>query len=304
MVAPMPRASLSEPEPTAQRDRRALTILLALFAVYAIWGSTYLAMRVALETVPPFLMSGPRFVVAGTAMYAYLRLRGAPRPTRTQWGASAKIGVLLLTCGNGAVAIAEQSISSGVAAVVVASMPIWAAVFGRLFGMPAKGGEWLGLLLGFSGVVLLNLGGGLGLDARGLVLVVAPIAWAAGSVWSKRLPLPEGTMATATQMIVGGASMIVLALLTGERLTHLPSARSMAALVYLTVFGSIVAFTAYNWLLRNVRPALATSYAYVNPLVAVLLGWLLGGESIGVLTLAAAAVSIAGVALIARRAAR
>ena len=304
MVAPMPRASLSEPEPTAPRDRGALTILLALFAVYAIWGSTYLAMRVALETVPPFLMSGPRFLVAGTAMYAYLRLRGAPRPTRAEWGASAKIGVLLLTCGNGAVAIAEQSISSGVAAVVVASMPIWAAVFGRLFGMPAQGGEWLGLLLGFSGVVLLNLGGGLGLDARGLVLVVAPIAWAAGSVWSKRLPLPEGTMATATQMIVGGASMIVLALLTGERLTHLPSARSMAALVYLTVFGSIVAFTAYNWLLRNVRPALATSYAYVNPLVAVLLGWLLGGESIGVLTLAAAAVSIAGVALIARRAAR
>ena len=295
---------MSQPahDPDRAPPPRTLVVVLALFALYAIWGSTYLAMRIALETVPPFLMSGPRFLVAGTAMYAYLRLRGAPRPTRAQWGASAKIGVLLLTCGNGAVAIAEQSVSSGVAAVVVASMPIWAALFGRLLGMQAKGGEWLGLTLGFSGVVLLNLGGGLSLDTRGLVLVVAPIAWAAGSVWSKRLPLPKGPMGTATQMIAGGVTMIALALLTGERLAHLPSVRSIAAMVYLTVFGSIVAFTAYNWLLRNVRPTLATSYAYVNPLVAVMLGWLLGGESIGVLTLAAAAVSIAGVVLIARRA--
>jgi len=276
-------------------------VVLALLALYAIWGSTYLAMRVALETVPPFLMSGPRFVVAGLAMYTYLRIRGAPAPTRAEWGASAKVGVLLLTFGNGAVAIAEQSVASGVAAVVVASMPIWAAIFGRLLGTPARGKEWFGLMLGFSGVVLLNLGGGLALDARSLVLVVAPIAWAAGSVWSKRLPLPAGAMATATQMMVGGTSMLLIAVVTGERLEHAPSTRSMAAIVYLTVFGSIVAFSAYTWLLRNVRPALATSYAYVNPIVAVLLGWLLGGESIGLLTLAAAAASIAGVALIARR---
>ena len=276
-------------------------VLLALFALYVIWGSTYLAMRIALETVPPFLMSGPRFLVAGIAMYAFLRLRGAPRPTRAEWIASAKVGLLLLTAGNGAVAIAEQSVSSGVAAIVVGSMPIWTAVFGRLLGTPSRGREWLGLALGFSGVVVLNLGGGFALDPRGLALLLAPIAWALGSVWSRRLPLPAGGMATATQMIVGGVSMITIALVTGERFATAPSARSIAAIAYLAVFGSLVAFTAYNWLLRNVRPALATSYAYVNPLVAVLLGWLLGGERIGATTLAAAALSIAGVALIARR---
>lgn len=275
-------------------------VALALFALYVIWGSTYFAMRVALETMPPFLMAGPRFLLAGGAMYAFLRARGAPAPTRAQWIASLKIGILLLTLGNGAVAIAEQSVSSSVAAIVVASMPIWAAVFGRLAGLRAKGGEWIGLALGFSGVVLLNLGGGLHLDGRGLVLVVAPLAWAAGSVWSKRLPLPEGPMATATQMIGGGVTMLLLAAVTGERMPH-PSLRSLGAMLYLAVFGSIVAFTAYNWLLRNVRATLATSYAYVNPLVAVLLGWALGGETITRMTLAAAAVSIAGVALIARR---
>ena len=275
--------------------------MLALLAVYVVWGSTYFAMRVALESLPPFLMAGPRFLLAGVGMYAVLRARGAPQPTRVEWIASAKIGLLLLTLGNGAVAIAEQSVSSSVAAVVVGTMPIWAALFGRLAGLRAGGREWLGLLLGFAGVVLLNLGGGLDLDARGLVLVAAPIAWAAGSVWSSTLPLPRGAMATAMQMIVGGVSMLMLAGVTGERLEHMPSLRSTAAVAYLTVFGSIVAFTAFNWLLRNVRPTLATSYAYVNPLVAVVLGWTLGGETITIMTLAAAAVSLTGVALIAKR---
>ncbi len=281
--------------PTASR------VLLALVAVYVIWGSTYLAMRIALETLPPFLMAGPRFLLAGGAMYAFLRLRGAPAPTRAQWLASAKIGVLLLTLGNGAVAIGEQTASSSVAAIVVASMPIWAAVFGRLAGQRARGGEWLGLALGFAGVVLLHLGGGLRLDARGLVLLAAPITWAFGSVWSKKVPLPEGPMATAAQMLIAGASMLGLALVTREPWPH-PSARSLGAVLYLATFGSIVGFTAYNWLLRHVRPALATSYAYVNPIVAVLVGWALGGEAITRLTLAAAAVSIAGVAMIAARA--
>jgi len=286
-------------EPGSPRPSR-LAVAMALLALYVIWGSTYYAMRVALETMPPFLMAGPRFLLAGLGMYAFLRARGAAAPTRAQWIASTKIGILLLAAGNGAVAIAEQSVSSSVAAIVVATMPIWAAVFARITGAQPNGREWLGLLLGFSGVLLLNLGGGLHLDGRGLVLVVAPLAWAAGSVWSKKLPLPAGAMATATQMIAGGVSMLILAAVTGERLTHAPSLRSLSAMLYLAVFGSIIAFTAYNWLLRNVRPTLATSYAYVNPLVAVLLGWALGGESITRMTLAAAAVSIAGVALIGR----
>lgn len=277
-------------------------VVLALFALYVIWGSTYLAMRIAMETVPPFLMGGPRFIVAGALMYGFLRFRGAKAPTRQQWIASAKVGVLLLTFGNGAVAIAEQSVSSGVAAVVVGSMPIWAAVFGRFFGLASGRRELVGLALGFVGVVILNLGGDLAFDARGLVLLAAPISWALGSVWSKRLPLPEGGMATATQMLTGGAAMLVLAVVTGERFATVPSMRSILAMFYLAIFGSLVAFTAYTWLLRNVRPAMATSYAYVNPLVAVLLGRFFGGEPLGFTTLLAAGTSIAGVALIARAA--
>lgn len=274
-------------------------VVLALLAVYVIWGSTYLAMRIALESIPPFWMAGPRFTLAGLGMYLFFRARGAPAPTRAEWIASAKVGLLLLTCGNGAVAIAEQSVSSGVAAVVVGSMPIWTAVLGRATGASSNGREWVGLVLGFGGVVVLNLGGGFALDGRGLALVAAPIAWAIGSVWSRRLALPAGGMASATQMIVGGVSMLVLAVVTGERFDAPPTTRSLLAMGYLAVFGSIIGFTAYGWLLRNVRPALATSYAYVNPLVAVLLGWLVVGERVGVSTIAAAALCLLGVVLIA-----
>ncbi len=281
-------------------DRR-LVVVAALLALYVIWGSTYYAMKVALESLPPFLMAGPRFVLAGALLYAWLRRRGHAPPTREQWGASLKIGLLLLVVGNGAVAIAQKGhVSSSTSAVVVASMPIWAAVFARASGLRSTGREWIGLLLGFAGVVMLKLGGALTLNGAALVLLAAPIAWAFGSVWMKRLPLPEGVMATATQMIMGGAAMLVLAAATGERLPHMPSARSLVAVAYLTVFGSLVAFTAYNWLLRNVRPALATSYAYVNPIVALALGAYLGGEPVGALTIGAAAVSLLGVALISR----
>ena len=288
-------------QPSEEERPPVLSVVLALFAVYIVWGSTYLAMRIALETVPPFLMAGPRFVVAGSAMFAFLRVRGAAAPTRQEWVASAKVGLLLLTFGNGAVALAEQSVSSGVAAVIVSSMPLWAAIFGKFFGQTPGRREWLGLMLGFGGVVVLNLGGDLSLDRRGLVCLLAPISWALGSVWGKRLPLPKGGMATAAQMICGGAAMLVLAGVTGERFTQVPSFRSLGAMAYLAVFGSIVAFTAYTWLLRNTRPALATSYAYVNPLVALLLGRFIGGEPLGITVLAAAAISLAGVALIARR---
>lgn len=275
-------------------------VLLALIAVYVIWGSTYFAMRVALEDLPPFLMAGPRFLVAGVAMYGFLRARGAPAPTRAEWIASTKVSVLLLVAGNGAVAVAERSVTSSVAAVVVATMPIWAAVFARAFGLRTTGREWIGLALGFAGVALLNAGGALRIDAAGLILLVAPIAWALGSVLGKRLALPRGAMATATQMVAAGAIMLAIAAATGERVTHPPSARTIGALLYLTVFGSIVAFTAFNWLLRNVRPALATSYAYVNPVVALSIGAGLGGEPVAPLTVAAAAISLVGVALISR----
>lgn len=276
-------------------------LVLSLLALYVIWGSTYLGMRIAMESMPPMLMAGPRFIFAGGLIYGYQRLRGEPSPTREQWIAAAKVGILLLTIGNGAVAVAEQSVSSGVAAVIVASMPIWAAIFGKFLGQPPGRREWAGLALGFVGVMILNIGGDLRLDQRGLICLAAPISWAFGSVYGKRLPLPNGAMSTAAQMLCGGAAMLVLALVTGERLDGMPTARSLWAIVYLVFIGSLIAFSAYTWLLKNTRPALATSYAYVNPIVALILGRFVGKEPVGITAVLAAVVCISGVALIAKR---
>lgn len=291
-AAPRPSGALPSPR-----------VVGALLVVYLVWGSTYYALKVALETIPPFLVAGPRYLAAGAAMYTFLRLRGVPAPTRQEWIDSAKVGALLLVGGNGGVALAQRSVSSSVAAVVVATMPIWAAVFAALSSSrerPTRR-EGLGLLLGFGGIVLLHAGGSIHLDAAGAFIVAAPICWALGSVWSRRLPLPAGPMATAAQMLTGGAMMLTIGLGRGERLHHLPSLRSASAVLYLAVVGSIVAFSAYTWLLRNVRPAVAMSYAFVNPLVALALGVLLAHEPFTALTGLAVMTSLLGVGVILRR---
>lgn len=285
--------------PSTWRNPRVL-IPLALFALYFIWGSTYLAIRIGLHSYPPFLMAGLRFLGAGSVLYAVLRWRGMAAPTRTQWFNAAITGTLLLGMGNGLVCYAEQSVASGLAAVAVASMPLFAAVFGGLYGHWPRRMEWLGLGVGFAGVVLLNLGGGMaGATLGAIALIVAAAAWAFGSVWSRRREMPPAAMNTAAQMLTGGAILFVGALLGGERLPAAPAASATLAVVYLGVFGSIVAFSAYLYLLNTVRPALATSYAYVNPPVAVLLGALFAGETVHALDLAAMAVILAGVGLIA-----
>lgn len=285
--------------PSTWRNPRVL-VPLALFALYFIWGSTYLAIRIGLHSYPPFLMAGLRFLGAGSVLYAVLRWRGMAAPTRTQWFNAAITGTLLLGMGNGLVCYAEQSVASGLAAVAVASMPLFAAVFGGLYGHWPRRMEWLGLGVGFAGVVLLNLGGGMaGATLGAIALIVAAAAWAFGSVWSRRREMPPAAMNTAAQMLTGGAILFVGALLGGERLPAAPAASATLAVVYLGVFGSIVAFSAYLYLLNTVRPALATSYAYVNPPVAVLLGALFAGETVHALDLAAMAVILAGVGLIA-----
>lgn len=276
--------------------RRAL--IPALLAVYVIWGSTYYAMRIALEGIPPLLMGGVRFVLAGLALYAWARARGAPAPTWPEWRASMPIGFLLLTVGNGGVALAEgQQVSSSLAALVVATMPLWAVLFASAVGERPSRSEAAGLLLGLVGVALLQAGG----DLRGhgfgaLFLLVAPVAWALGSVWSRRLSLPKGPMSAAVQMLIGGVFMLAFSVGLGEHLTAFPSARSLGALLYLMIFGSIVAFTAYGFLLRNASSGVATSYAYVNPVVALGLGVVFGGEKIAWLTVVGAGVVLLGVA--------
>ncbi|UNK42961.1 drug/metabolite exporter YedA [Luteimonas sp. S4-F44] len=282
------------------RPASILAIGLALTAVYVVWGSTYLAIRFALEGgYPPLLMAGSRFIAAGALMYAVLRLRGVPAPTRAQWPNVIAMGVLLLGLGNGMVCIAEQSVSSGMAAVAVASVPIWVALFSVMRGERPGPIEWAGLAIGFVGVLWLNAGSSLTSTPAGLVaLLIAPLAWAFGSVWSRGRDLPSPFMAAAAQMLAGGVLILAAGLLLGERLDVPPTPKGHLALAYLASFGSIVGFTAYVWLLHNVRPTLASSYAYVNPAIAVVLGAWLAAERFTAHDLGAMAVILAAVVAI------
>lgn len=287
--------------PIARRVPTGLAVSLALAAVYLIWGSTYLGIRVALEGgYPPLLaVSGIRFVIAGAAMYAVLRWRGVPAPTYAQWKTLAMMGAMLLLLGNGFVVLAEETVSSGLAAVAVASMPLWMGLFGALRGQRSSRIEWLGIGVGFIGVVWLNAGSSLTASPTGLILLlIAPVAWAFGSVWSRGRDLPSPFMTAAGQMICGGVIIVLAGLATGERFDATPTTTGTLAVAYLIVFGSIVAFTAYVWLLHNVRPALASSYAYINPPIAVLFGAMLGGEHFTPHDLGAMAVILVGVIVI------
>ena len=275
-------------------------VALALAAVYLIWGSTYLGIRFALEGgFPPFLLGGIRFIIAGGLMYTVLRWRGVPAPTRPQWRNTVIMGVLLMLLGNGMVNVAEQTVSSGIAAVAVASAALWMGVFAAMRGDKPTGIEWLGLGIGFIGVLWLNADSSLGASRVGMVaLIVATLAWSFGSIWSRGKDLPSPFMSSAAQMLCGGVAMCIAGALTGERFDGMPSAHGLAAFAYLIVFGSIIGFSAYIWLLHHVRPALAGSYAYVNPAIAVGLGAWLAGERFGAHELMAMGVILLGVVAI------
>jgi len=290
--------AVADAPPTALFGPR-LLVPIALIALYFVWGSTYLAIRIAVASYPPFLMAAIRFLGAGIALYAFLRWRGMAAPTRVQWINATLTGTMLLGLGNGLVCYAEQNVASGIAAVAVASMPLFAAVFGGLYGHWPARMEWLGLGVGFAGVVFLNLGGSIaGSPVGALALVAAAAAWAFGSIWSRRRNMPPAAMNTAAQMLTGGAALLVFALLIGERWPASPPLSASLAIVYLAIAGSLVGFSAYLYLLHTVRPALATSYAYVNPPVAVLVGALFGGEAVHPFDVIAMGVILGGVALI------
>lgn len=265
------------------QSRFPLPLIAAFFALYVIWGSTYLVIRIGVQYWPPLMLAGIRFVLAGSLMYAFLRWRGVPAPTWAQWKAAGIIGILLLSFGNGAVTVAEHlGVASGVAALAVATVPLFTLLCGYFWGTRNTRLEWAGIILGMIGIGMLNLGSNLQSSPLGAALLLfAAAAWAFGSVWSKHLPLPQGAMASAAEMLVGGVVLLLGSLLRGERLEAMPALEGWLALAYLAGFGSIIAFNAYMYLLKHVRPAAATSYAYVNPAVAVLLGIVFVGESIG-----------------------
>ncbi|QYR53353.1 drug/metabolite exporter YedA [Lysobacter sp. CJ11] len=258
-------------------------IWTALIAVYLIWGSTYLAIRFALEGgLPPFLMAGVRFVIAGALMLIFLRLRGEKMPTRMQWRNVSIMGLLLLVFGNGLVCVAEQTVSSGLTAVAVASAPIWMGIFSALRGEHPSKPEWIGIAIGFIGVLWLNAGSSLSGSMTGMIaLILASLAWSFGSIWSRGKDLPTPFVTSGGQMLAGGLLMLVVALVLGERWPHEVSNKALGSVAYLIVMGSIIGFSAYVWLLKHVRPALAGSYAYVNPVIAVILGALLANEKFG-----------------------
>lgn len=280
--------------------RQLLPLIGALFALYIIWGSTYFAISIGVESWPPMMMAGVRFLSAGVLLMAYLLLTGHKLPARRPLLNAALIGVLLLAVGNGFVTIAEhQHVASGIAAVVVATVPLFALCFSRFFGITTRKLEWVGVAIGLAGIVLLNSGGNLSGNPWGAILIlIGSLSWAFGSVYGSRIELPTGMMAGAVEMLAAGVVLMCASWLTGEHLTQMPTLSGFLAVGYLAVFGSLIAINAYMYLIRNVSPAVATSYAYVNPVVAVLLGTSFGGESLSPVEWLALGVIIFAVVLV------
>jgi len=284
-------------------------VAAAFAAIYIIWGSTFLGIRYAIETMPPFLMAGARFVIAGAILYAWAAIREGARPTRRQWVNTAIVGALLLTVGNGAVVWAERFVPSGLVALVVAITPLWMVIFEWLRPGGDRPNKQIlgGLALGFVGLVLLigpgDIMGGKAVDPRSAaVLLAGTLAWAGGSIYSRSVPLPSSArLSTAMQMLAAGVLLLIAGAIGGESTQvslEAMSLKSVLAVVYLIIFGSIIGFTAYGWLLSVSSAARVSTYAYVNPVVALLLGWGLAGEPLGPRTVLAAGVVLGGVALI------
>ena len=276
-------------------------VVLALGGVWVIWGSTYLAIRYGLETVDPFVMQATRFVIASILLGLLARWRGTPWPTWRQARNASVIGIMLLIGGVGMVTIAEdRGLSSGVAATIIAIQPMLASVWGGFLGRWPRGAEWIGMTIGMLGVVVLSTSGSLDGTRSGFALVVVVcVSWSLGSMISRQIELPQGAMASVVEMGAAACGFIVLALARGEEIAR-PSWRSGIAVLYLALLGSVVAFTCFVYLLANVRPSLAMSYAYVNPVIAVILGALLYDEVVSANLLIALPLVVLGVAIVTR----
>ncbi len=283
---------------------------IALIAVYIVWGSTYLAIRFAIETIPPFISAGLRFLISGALLYGWRRLAGDPAPKKIEWRSATIVGLLLLLGGNGMLVWAEQRIPSGIASLFIATVPLWMVLIDSLRpgGSHASWMTWLGVLVGFAGIVLLANpwqahSASPALDPIGiLVLLVAAISWSIGSLYSRNAPLPDSPiLGTGMEMLAGSAGLFIFGTLVGEwsqfNITAV-SLRSIGGLTYLIFFGSGIGFVAYTWLLRNAPTTIVSTYAYVNPVVAILLGSFIANEPLERLELISAIIIISGVILI------
>jgi drug/metabolite transporter (DMT)-like permease len=295
---------LNDKAPRATRGQ----IIAAFASIYTVWGSTYLAIRYAVETMPPFVMGGTRFLISGLILYAWSRSRGAVRPTRKQWRNATIAGAFLLLGGNGGVVWAEQTVESGMTALLVSILPFWLVIieWARPPRRRPSAAVLIGLVVGFIGLIVLIGPGDIGANGVSLlgaiVLILASLSWAIGSFWSRDADMPEsGLLTTGMEMLGGGALLFLAGVIVGELRGFDVSAVSTASWVgwvYLIVFGSLIGFTSYIWLLDKVSPARIGTYAYVNPVVAVILGWAIAGETLSVRTGVAAVIVICAVALI------
>lgn len=276
-----------------------LLIVVALFCTYFIWGSTYLAIRFGLESFPPFLMAGVRVLVAGAILYAVLRFLGSENPTWAEWKGASIIGLLLPALGNGTVCYVQQTVSSSVAALAIATAPIWMAIFASVWGHHITRQEWVGIFLGVLGIGLLNIGGSLHGDyVSALLLIFAAASWSLGSIWSKHMAMPTGLMGAACQMIAGGLFLMIASTYFNESWPTEISMKSWGAMLYLVVLSSLVAYSAFQYLLKTVRPLVASSNTFVNPIVAFAVGIWFANEQITQNEYIALAVILIGVALI------
>lgn len=297
----------------ALTNRKNLIVLIAAFAaVYVFWGSTYLAVKLAIETLPPFLMAGARFAVAGSILYIWARFsKDYEKPERVHWKTAFIVGTFLLLGGNGAVVVASQYIPSSLTALLVATEPLWIVLLSWLWlgnGRP----HWkvaLGLLVGFVGVYFLIAGksaiaGGDGYGQWfGIIAVIAgALSWAIGSIYGLKAPTVKSSILNAgMQMLSGSVTLFLVGLIRGEHLSFdiaAVSSTSFFAIIYLIIFGSLIGFTAYSWLLKHAQPAMVATYAYVNPVIAIVLGWSIAGESMTAQMLIGSFIIVASVILI------
>ena len=293
---------------TPSNSVRSIEVVLAYGAIYVIWGSTYLAILFAIASIPPFLMAGIRFLTAGSLIMVWMRLKGAPAPTAPQWRSAAIIGFLLLVVGNGALSWAEQRVPSGIAALIIASIPAMVVILEFLAtGVRPSGTTAGGLFLGSVGTLILvdpaRLTGSGGVDLVGAgVLMVGSLSWAYGSLYSRRAEQASPALqSTGMQMASGGVLLMLVGVISGELSSFAPGSvtlKSILAVAYLIVFGSLIAFSSYIWLLKVSTPARVSTYAFVNPLIALVLGWLFAGEELSARVLVASVLTVVAVALI------
>ncbi|HDQ93498.1 MAG TPA: drug/metabolite exporter YedA [Synergistetes bacterium] len=276
-------------------------VFVAMAVLYAVWGSVFLANRFSLESFPPFALNAVRFLSAGTVLYFYLRLKGEGRISLRGWLQSFLIGGLLFIGGAGLLCVGQQWVASGLSATLIATVPLWTVLFAGIWGKLPSKMEWAGLALGLGGVGLLNLEKGIsGHPLGALAIIGAAVSWGLGSILNNRFNDLARPIAAATEMVAGGILLLAVSLILGEKILLPITLRAALGMVHLSFFASIIGFTIYRFLLRSVRPTLATSYALVNPVTATILGVLFAGESISSVSLSAMAVILAGVALVFR----